>query len=501
MISTNLRVASVPADSATRCYRCNAEIPANSLTMQGLLVTPVGYPYVDQLGLLFDGTRNPTRTSWFHLACAVDVFPEETARALAPDPIRWTRTDDETRALALATARSSAIAASPPTPVEPARDPLGRPRVTVKMAGSATTAESIAWMQLEVLAHDYAHSSPKREYVFEAVRSAFSVTTVRDPSRPIIAAVIAATVDKATAKSQRDKFAAMYSLGVATPVLWIIGPATVEQRDARVIELRALLEVAGFAADLAPVVTTDRVDLAALDQLVLALDEGAGGPRSLTDEEQLSGLVASLEAALGDADAAAIAVRAQRLARWTNAQLRAKRSPDEPPTLLSEALRAQTRSLALRCLRAPEARDDALDVLWPLRAQEDQATLFDLLIELLEQRSRARARVWQGVLAAARDRPRAGGGRADRGVLSQQAISAATGRARRADEDQRRDRRRGAAARSGQGTEGRRCSRSAGARHANRRSEARATSAVTALSRLAATAALVRTERSRRGLR
>ncbi len=357
--------------------------------MQGLLVTPVGYPYVDQLGLLFDGTRNPTRTSWLHLACAVDVFPEETSRALAPTTIWRARTDEETRALALASARSRAIEAPPPQRIEPARDPLGRPRVTVKMAGSATTAESIPWMQLEVLSHDYAHCSPNREYVFEAIRSATSVTTVRDPSRPIAAAVIAAMVDKADAKSQRDKFTSMYSLGVGPPVLWIIGAATPERRDARVLELRARLEVAGFAADLCPVVCADRVDLAALDQLVLALDERAGGPRSLTDEEQLHELVASVEAALCDGDASATAVRAQRLARWTNAHLRAQRSPDEPPTLVSDALRAQTRAVALRCLRTPEARDDALEILWPLRAPEDTSTLFALLIEVLEQRSRA----------------------------------------------------------------------------------------------------------------
>ena len=221
MISTNLWVSTAPAAPLARCYRCNGEIPAKSEAMQGLLVVPIGYPDVDKLGLVFDGTRNPTRTSWFHLACAVDVFPEDTARSLAPTLLA-THSDERAQALALAARRTAALRTRAPHAIEPARDPLGRPRVTVKVLGSASVSNTLSWMQLEGLAHDYAFCSSKREYVFDAPRSVASVAEVRDPSCPIVAGVVAALIDKPTVKSQRDKFAALYAVGITAPVLWLI---------------------------------------------------------------------------------------------------------------------------------------------------------------------------------------------------------------------------------------------------------------------------------------
>jgi hypothetical protein len=393
MISTNLWVSTAPAAPLARCYRCNGEIPAKSEAMQGLLVVPIGYPDIDKLGLVFDGTRNPTRTSWFHLACAVDVFPEDTARALAPTLLA-PHSDERAQALALAARRTAALRTRAPHAIEPARDPLGRPRVTVKVLGSASVSNTLSWMQLEVLTHDYAFCSSKREYVFDAPRSVASVAEVRDPSCPTVAGVVAALIDKPTVKSQRDKFAALYAVGITAPVLWLIGEGDHRQRDARVIELRTLLGSVGFDADSAPVVLSARVDQAALEALVAALDETHAPHTSVSDEARLAGLVQSVEDALSDADPAAIALRCDGLARWLLHHPIGKLPGGRAPIQVSPELVTKTHDVASRCLASTNAREAALSILWQIRDRRSEPALESLLSALFAERSRKLATVF-----------------------------------------------------------------------------------------------------------
>lgn len=370
VITNALRKATTPTDRDVRCHRCVEPIERDTLALSALLTTPLGYKHVDRLGLVFDSTRNETRTAWFHLDCAVDVHRQDVIRLFST---RDAPPANIERLLQRALHRSSVD-----LPVEPARDPKGRPRVTVKVIGDAATENSDTWKELVVLCRDSAFASPRFEYVFDAPRHDQAVTYLEDRSRPIVASVLAVTVDTKLVKPQRDKLQAMFVAGFASPVLWVLGPADVTLRDKRVIELRAALEAIGFDGDDATALCTDQVDTAALEALVLALDERSLDTTRATPGQRFEALVDALERALSDRDEPAIATRAGSLSKSLKRNPIVGR-PGEKSIEVDTSVQSRARVAAAKALSYVSARDGALDVLWHFRDARDADALEAML--------------------------------------------------------------------------------------------------------------------------
>ena len=198
-----------------------------------------------------------------HLSCAADVHPSETLTLVSAD---------ESSANSWS-AQSAALLAALAANAEPLRDRRNRPRVTVKIMGSAATDRAASWTALIEHARDMAVCSSRAEYVFEPVRHDQGVLLPSDRRRPSVACLFASLLAAPAWTFHEAKVAAMVEAGYAPPVLWVIGEGAESVRDVRVSELRAQLDAAGYEPDEASVLCSDRVDPVSLAALVALLDE------------------------------------------------------------------------------------------------------------------------------------------------------------------------------------------------------------------------------------
>lgn len=387
MLSSNLRSVVVPDDASPRCYRCGERLAPGAVAMQGLLTAPFGFERVHELGLVFDRTRNDTRAAWFHLLCAVDVHPINAARVLAA----LERSDPEVehaRQMAFRRRMAFEFCAKNPriaSDVEPARDPKGRPRVSVIVVGSATTSTRQEWLAFEAFTHDFAVASPLREYVFRSLRSGELDGYSIDPSAPIVAGVIAALVDTKTVKAQREKLLAMHERKLAAPVLWILGDAHEAPRNAKATELREIAASAGFDGDACPVLFSSIVDEASIAQLALALDECASPASQPSLTDRFETLLASVERALLDRESSPLVQRIAALERWLSQHDSVSNTSDE--RVISRELAARARRAAIEALSFNDARESAMSVLWHFGDRRDVEAVAALARALLDERA------------------------------------------------------------------------------------------------------------------
>lgn len=173
-----------------------------------------------------------------------------------------------------------------PALLHPARDRRGRPRVRVLILGTAVNDanESAArfWLKLR---EGGSWASAKREYVFVS-RVGWRIAPDEDPAQPIIGLVYAPLAKK-RAKLERHVFLwLLAAMGMSPPLLWLHGIKASSTRDENVLYIREHVERSGFQADLCPTLCAPTVDDAALDALVLALDDHCDGAERRITQHQ-----------------------------------------------------------------------------------------------------------------------------------------------------------------------------------------------------------------------
>ncbi|MFO0560345.1 MAG: hypothetical protein U0269_20175 [Polyangiales bacterium] len=227
-----------------------------------------------------DGMFGEPVSAYYHALCVVDVAVDEVAAFLNARSIAEFPGHEEIRAVVARRARAIEEARKEPAArdasamvVEGARDPAGRPRVRVYLAGSAFSMGNGPWFDFERVARDLTWRSPLREYQF-VLQFTGIADPPDDPSQPVIGAVFAPYADGKAMPNQRQKVSAWKSKGLRTPVLWIFARGTDRvPTDEQVQRWRGFLEEAGYSGDESVVCSARAVDEASLDALVAALDE------------------------------------------------------------------------------------------------------------------------------------------------------------------------------------------------------------------------------------
>lgn len=216
--------------------------------------------------------------------------------------------------------------------VEPARDPRGRPRVRVLVAGSAVARGARLDALVRSLAFSGAWTSPTREYCLllpdNGADGAVAGARSRlddDPSQPVVGAVFAVLEGVTVLPSERASVLEWNARGLPTPVLWIASrrrrrphARLAATRDNEVTRYRKVLDDCGFSGDEAQVVRCDDEDAASLDALVAALDEsienvGRGPLDARTPIERLAEQIHSLLDLERDVGLRQVLTRAQML--------------------------------------------------------------------------------------------------------------------------------------------------------------------------------------------
>lgn len=275
--------------AGSRCDRCLDPIDADAPRVEAQL-EPIWRP---ESSLRFA----------LHPACALDVDTRSFAALLEGDGAAFAQRDELERLLATRlraiehrrdraqrAARSEEPSASedPSPPVSPARDPLGRPRVRVSIVSNGTVLDSRTstsfWRRLRVL---QSWCSPRREYVFAQTHEGGYVDD--DPAQPMIAHVYASLAKKGALTDRSDRLWTHRALGFHRPLLWLIGIKQWKRTDPNVLAVRELVASQAIDPDDCPVLCAPRIDEAALDALVLALDEHFDGrARSFTGAPALA---------------------------------------------------------------------------------------------------------------------------------------------------------------------------------------------------------------------
>jgi hypothetical protein len=268
---------------------------------------------------------------WYHPACAVDVDAAAARAALdrAPAVAFAERAEIEALADARIAAKAQANrkrkprADDPPTqPVEPARDPLGRPRVRVLLLGSSPlfAAEGVANTSLDALTTlvDMTVRSSLREYVLQWHSSMVSVQL--DPSQPFVAAIYWQKTDVGVAHTNRGKLIEWAAMGVSPPIIAVLGPGADRAAlcDPLVLSLRAMLAKAGFSADESPVVCAASADQGFYESLAAALDERAELASGELSVERVARAIENLERLRAEERDEAILPAFTRTARMFN---------------------------------------------------------------------------------------------------------------------------------------------------------------------------------------
>lgn len=237
-----------------------------------------------------DGMWGEPVSAYYHALCAVDVAVSEVAAFLEKSRAEFAGREAlqelvATRTRAIEEARKEPSARdNDKLAVEGAKDPSGRPRVRVYLAGSAFSMGNGPSFDFERVARDRTWRSALREYEFVLQYTGIA-DPPEDPSQPVIAAVFAPYADSKAMPNQLHKISAWKSRGLPAPLLWIFARGRdLSPTDEQVQRWRAFLEEAGYSGDEASVCSARAVDEASLDALVSALDESfAMGARRETD--------------------------------------------------------------------------------------------------------------------------------------------------------------------------------------------------------------------------
>lgn len=247
-------------ESGAKCVRCNKRVEAGEVAMWS--------PGYSEWGSVFA----------YHLRCAIDEDPNEAAALLGSYKKKLA---DKAALIELAQARLAERDAERARREKPPLDVSMLPRARVYLAGSAMTAFG-TMDDLSSLSAELRWPSPLRNYQFVVVRTGEALPA-DDPEAPYVAAVFAVFSDARVVANQKQKLADWRALGLPTPVLWVFSRgASVTPTDAEITKLREVLDGAGFVGDEARVACARKVDRAALDALVAAIDESTGlarGPR------------------------------------------------------------------------------------------------------------------------------------------------------------------------------------------------------------------------------
>jgi hypothetical protein len=313
-------------------------------------------------------TRN--NTAWHHVDCALDVDLDSMTTVLQ----RCKERDAELERLyrvaldrqrvrnAIVRARSGGAAVSDLVldRIAPARDRQGRPRVSVLAVGSGASSTSWVGLTMESIMRDASFASPKREYVFHTFSSGFAHEVATDPSQPIVASLFISIASVKVVKAQRDKLAALRAINAPAPRLWIVGPETRDRKtlDAKVLELRAELDRAGFCGDEALVLASEKVDEDALRTLVAMLDDERPASATTTTANAFATRIALVEQALDHNDTEQIASQIEQLTQTIASNTRAAPKEYDEPT------RAKLVALGYRALAHTAARRGALVLLY-----------------------------------------------------------------------------------------------------------------------------------------
>ncbi len=220
----------------------------------------------------------------YHARCALDVWPHFARAALSLNPVTF---DGRPAVETLLASRIEAIeewglawsrvriyggTASLPS-VEMAKDPSGRPRVTVYLGGDFSSPKLSGGRFWEVV-EDLDFASPSREYSFALSNGPTPIPMDSDPSQPLIGAVFSSSSDHPIMPTYRQIFAGWRNEGVPLPVLWIWDQSGEQARaDKRVLTLRRALTRVGYVGDEAQVVIMQTFDTSAVERLVQTLDE------------------------------------------------------------------------------------------------------------------------------------------------------------------------------------------------------------------------------------
>lgn len=220
---------------------------------------------------------------WLHPRCALDVDLVWTFEALSRgrepfagrDEVERVM-DERMRALEAMAARARGQSEVESIEVEPARDPLGRPRVRVTLVGSAAERGGRIQSFFEQRSGDWSWASSRREYCFGLRAERI------DPSQPLVAVVFAALDGVTVLPTDRAQLLAYNARALPCAVLWIsprrkrrtaASGARRAHEDDEVRRYRKVLDDCGYAGDEALVVYSRDDDAATLDAVVSALDE------------------------------------------------------------------------------------------------------------------------------------------------------------------------------------------------------------------------------------
>jgi hypothetical protein len=284
------------------CRRCAKPIAENEPALRA----QNGFESLRAVCVLRDRSDDPRAQSMvYHLRCAVDVHHVAASHALSRCPATMQGRD---AMLALANARIAAkLRTTKKTQrpaLEPATDPSGRPRVRVIFVASSndvlpTEPQALrraSLLDLDTTVVDTTIRSPLREYALHRHEAAQDLEP--EPSQPTVAGLFWQKTTAGVVAVFAKRLAEWRSLGLASPVLVVVGPGASDSDvlDPLVLKLRSLVERAGFDPDDAPVVSGESVDAALLEALALALDERCGvGAGPSTTSARSEGAIANLE--------------------------------------------------------------------------------------------------------------------------------------------------------------------------------------------------------------
>ncbi|MFO0559006.1 MAG: hypothetical protein U0269_13410 [Polyangiales bacterium] len=379
------------------CYRCGERLAPDSNAVQSLLFgnfdedpsrdAPEDPAAFDPLTLEESDPsmtaigRTANNTAWHHVDCALDVDLDGITTVLQRCKDRDGELErlyrvalDRRRvrnAIARARAGDGAVSDLVVGRIAPAHDRQGRPRVSVVAIGSGASSTSWVGMAMDALMRDASFASPKREYVFHTFSSGFAHEVATDPSQPIVATLFISIASVKIVKAQRDKLAALRAINAPSPRLWIVGPETRDRKtlDAKVLELRAELDRAGFSGDEALVLASEKVDEDALRSLVAMLDDERPASATTTTANAFATRIALIEQALEHNDAEQITAQIEQLTQTIASNTGAAPREYDDPT------RARLVALGYRALAHTAARRGALALLYRFDSKADTAAI------------------------------------------------------------------------------------------------------------------------------
>lgn len=256
-----------PSNNNAVCTRCGGGIANGTLCLREDFVE--------------DGDDDLPWT--YHPRCALDVSPYAVKGSLVRDAIAFEDREAlavlvEQRVAAMlqwsgertATFRTKRLPKFPE--IERARDPLGRPRVTLYVGGCFPRYDS-AWEM------DYADAIvvpvhiTKREYVMVASPGYSTFPGDDDPSAPLVGAIYTSAVDNPLLPVELSRLAAWKEENLPMPVLWLVDSSNDQKAvDNRVLKLRRELNRLKYPGDDAVFVVSATVDAGALKEVLMAAD-------------------------------------------------------------------------------------------------------------------------------------------------------------------------------------------------------------------------------------